>query len=186
MSSDLPPPSVFWDIVHGKMRVVDDLKPNAKVFLDVAEAWRWSKKVADQETWLWMVELHLRLSSGLVMTSAPVSWSYFGDVSWWTRNHKVQQSGVGFFPRGDAEIRGKIWNFLVFYERSQLVTEFYEKKEILSEVAFYAVSRKERKVILPAVILKRAFITDRTLRSNYHSWDFEIMADEAWRTNKLW
>jgi hypothetical protein len=68
MSNDLPPPSVFWDIVQGKMRLVDGLTPGLKTFLDVAEGRRWSKNVADQESWLKMaeVQLHLRLSSKFV------------------------------------------------------------------------------------------------------------------------
>ena len=186
--SHLPPPSAFWDIVQGKTRIVDNLKPSGKVFLDVAEAWRWSQKVADQELWLWMsqVELHIRLSGDFVMTSAPVSWSYYGDLSYWQRQDRIQRSGVGFFPRGDEEVRGRIWNFLVFFERAQTITEFYEKKKILSEVAFYAISRKDRKVMFPAVVLKRAFITDRNVRPSYRSFDFEITSDEAWHTNKLY
>jgi hypothetical protein len=186
MSVDLPPPAVFWDIVDGKMRLVDGLQPGAKTFLDVAEAWRWSKKVADQELWLEMakVRLFIRLSSKYTTIGVPVSWSYYGDLSWAQRHQKVMESGVGYFPRGDEDLRGRINNFLVFQTYSQTITEFYEKKEKIAEVAFYAITRKEKKV-MPGFVLKSAFITDRTLRPAYNSWDFEIMADEAWHTDTV-
>src|SRR5262245_35437425 len=130
MSADLPPPSVFWDIAEGKTRLVDGLKPSLKIAYDVAVAWRLSKNMADQELWLKKarVQLWLRLSSGLTTIAVPVSWSYYCDLSWAQRYHKLMQSGVGSLPRGDEDLRGRIFNFLVFQKFSQTITEFYEKK----------------------------------------------------------
>lgn len=184
-SPDLPPPSVFWDIVAGKNRLVDGLKPDKNIFLDVAEAWRWSKKMADQELWLAMakVDLHLRLSSRLTTASVPVSWTYYGDPSWW--EWKDKHARVGGFSRGDEDLRGRVHHFLVFHQYAQNIIDFYEKEDVVPEIAFYAFSRKERK-LMPGFVLKHAFITDRTNRASYLSWDFEIVAGEAWRTDKLW
>src|SRR5262245_29578514 len=99
MSNKLPPQSVFWDIAKGKFVLVDDLKPRANIFWDVAEAWRWSSKVAEQEGYLWLsqVQLHFRLSTATTSTSAPVSWMYFGDMSWWARQDKVHRVRGGVF-----------------------------------------------------------------------------------------
>jgi len=186
-SNSLPPSSVFWDINAGKARLVDGLKPGAKVFLDVAEAWRWSDKVTEQETWMTMakVQMHLRLSTQLVTASVPLSWTYYGDLSWAQRNYKIQQSGVSSFPRGDEGLRGKILNVLVFHQHSPNIMEFYEKKEKIAEVDFYAISRTDKK-LFPGFKMKNAFITDRTNRPTYLSWDFEIISDEVWRIGKLW
>jgi hypothetical protein len=129
-------------------------------------------------------QMHLRLSTKLVTASVPLSWTYYGDLSWAQRNYKIQQSGVGIFPRGDPGLRGKILNVLVFQQHSQNIMEFYEKKEKIAEVDFYGISRADKK-LLPGFRMKNAFITERTLRLPYLSWDFEIMSDEVWRIDKL-
>ena len=175
-SESLPPPSVFWDINGGKTRFVSGLKPGAKIFMDVAEAWRWHDKLAEQERWIVLAErqFHLRLSTRTVNASVPLSWFFF---------EKASFGGLSLFSIGDVDFRGRALHVLVFAQQSQNIMEFYERKERIPEVAFYAVSRKERKLI-PGYKMQQAFITNYWSRPAYLSYEFEIISDQVWK-NKL-
>jgi len=157
---------------------VDGLKPGAKIFLDVAEAWRRQDKLAEQERWLVLAErqFHLRLSSRTVNASVPLSWFYY---------EKRSDLGLFHFRIGDYDLKGRALRVLVFTQHSQNIMEFYKKKERIPEIAFYAVMRKERQ-LLPGFKMENAYITNFRSRPPYLSYDFEIISDQVWRLNKLW
>lgn len=178
-ANSLPPPSVFWDINGGKTKMVDGLKPGMKMFLDVAEAWRWHDKLAQQERWLVLAErqFHLRLSTRTVNASVPLSWFFY-----------EKRSDLGLFRApniGDLDLKGRALHVLVFARHSHSIMEFYRKKERIPEVAFYAVTRKERQ-LLPGFKMENAFILNFWSRPPYLSHEFEIISDQVWKLNKLW
>ena len=175
LANDLPPPAVFVDINQGKTPLADGLVPNAKMFLDVAEAWRWQNNLVKQEIWMAAakVQRHLMLSTGLTTIGVPLSWCYFDDRSTWDWARKF-----GRDLSGDKRLRGKKLNALVFYKHSHGIMEFYKKKTEIAEVELYSISRKDKK-LHPGFKMKRALITECTDKPQYQSWNFEIVYDDV-------